>query len=65
MIKAAESNGGIASGNYYFRFKSHSEIASELRSSLSVSPYREGSSIIFISATGVQPQKLLLSEYLF
>lgn len=59
VIKAAESNGGIASGNYYFRFKSHSEIASELRSSLSVSPYREGSSIIFISATGVQPQKLI------
>lgn len=59
VIKPADSNGSIAVGNYFFRFKSHSELASELRSSLAVSPYREGSSIIFISATGVQPQKLI------
>ncbi len=46
-------------GNYMFRFNSHSTIASGFRSSLSVSPYREGSSIIFISTTGHQPQKLV------
>jgi capsular exopolysaccharide synthesis family protein len=46
-------------GDYMFRFNSHSAIASGFRSSLSVSPYREGSSIIFISTTGQQPQKLV------
>lgn len=46
-------------GNYLFRFNSHSAIASGFRSALSVSPYREGSSIIFISTTGQQPQKLV------
>lgn len=46
-------------GTYMFRFNSHSAIASGFRSSLSVSPYREGSSIIFISTTGQQPQKLV------
>jgi len=47
------------SGNYCFRFNSNAFIASRFRSSLSVSPYSEGSSIIFISATGHQPQKLV------
>jgi uncharacterized protein involved in exopolysaccharide biosynthesis len=46
-------------GSYMFRFNSHSAIASQFRSSLSVSPYREESSIIFISTTGQQPQKLV------
>lgn len=46
------------SGEYYVRFNSHSSVATLYRSSLSVSPYSEGSSIIFISATGLQPKKL-------
>jgi capsular exopolysaccharide synthesis family protein len=46
-------------GSYMFKFNSHSAVASVFRSSLSVSPYREGSSIIFIATTGQQPQKLV------
>lgn len=47
------------SGKYYVIFNSHASVASKLRSSLGVSPYRDGSSIIFLSANGHQPQKLV------
>ena len=57
-IQPSESGAWPASGEYYVRFNSHSSVATRYRSSLSVSPYSEGSSIIFISATGLQPRKL-------
>lgn len=58
-VNPLSPEGSIAPGSYMFRFNSHSSIASTLRSSLSVSPYREGSSIIYISVLGHQPQKLV------
>lgn len=58
-IKAAPGRSAPVPGTYMFRFNSHSAIASSLRGALNVAPYREGSSIIFISTTGQQPQKLV------
>ena len=59
VIRPSASGKWPVSGEFYVRFNSHSSVASLYRSSLSVKPYSEGSSIIFISATGQQPQKLV------
>ena len=45
--------------SYEFVFKSHSQLTSEYRGSLAVSPYREGSSILFISSVGTSPGKII------
>ncbi|TAJ13220.1 polysaccharide biosynthesis tyrosine autokinase [Marinilabiliaceae bacterium JC017] len=45
--------------DYYFLFRSHASLAGEYRGRLGVSPFREGSSILFISATGTTPGKLI------
>ncbi|WP_430815582.1 GumC family protein [Carboxylicivirga sp. RSCT41] len=45
--------------SYYFIFKSHSQLTSEYRSSLGVAPYREGSSILFITSVGTSPGKIV------
>ncbi len=56
----ANGNGRIPTkGEYYITFNSHNRLASRYRSSLNVTPYGESASIIFISATGHQPQKLV------
>jgi capsular exopolysaccharide synthesis family protein len=47
------------SGQYYAMFNSHANITGQFRSLLSVSAYREGSSIMFISLTGHQPHKMV------
>lgn len=57
-IQPSASTKWPVSGEYYIRFNSNNSVASLYRSSLTVSPYSEGSSIIFISATGLQPRKL-------
>lgn len=44
---------------YYITFNSHANITGKFREGLSVSNYREGSSIIFIGTRGEQPQKLV------
>ncbi len=44
---------------YYIIFNSHANITGRFREGLSVSNYREGSSIIFIGTRGEQPQKLV------
>ena len=43
---------------FYFYFRSHDWLASSYRGRISVSPYREGSSIIYISSTGINPKKI-------
>jgi capsular exopolysaccharide synthesis family protein len=43
---------------YYFIFRSHDFLASQYRSRLGLSPYREGSSILFLSVSGKTPSKL-------
>ncbi|TRX70279.1 tyrosine-protein kinase [Carboxylicivirga sp. M1479] len=45
--------------SYYFIFKSHQQLTSEYRGSLGVSPYREGSSILFISSVGTSRGKIV------
>ncbi|MCG8580950.1 MAG: polysaccharide biosynthesis tyrosine autokinase [Bacteroidales bacterium] len=45
--------------SYYFIFKTHSQLTSEYRSSLGVAPYREGSSILFITSVGTSPNKII------
>ncbi len=49
----------LFSNEYFVIFNSHSNITSRFRESLTVSNYREGSSIIFISTRGEQPQKIV------
>ena len=49
----------LSDAAYYVTFNSHASITNQLRQGLSVSNYSEGSSIIFISTTGIQPQKLV------
>lgn len=48
---------GKPSGNYFVTFQSHERLTGMYRSRVAVSNYREGSSIVFISATGHNPQK--------
>ncbi len=43
---------------YYFFFRSHDWLASTYRGKIQVSPYREGSSIIYISSTGTNTSKI-------
>ncbi|MBS2212436.1 polysaccharide biosynthesis tyrosine autokinase [Carboxylicivirga mesophila] len=45
--------------SYYFIFKSHQQLTSEYRNGLGVSPYSEGSSILFISSIGANRAKLV------
>ena len=55
-----KANVSIVSGTkYHFVFKSHKQLTSEYRGSLSVAPYREGSSILFISSVGTSPGKIV------
>ncbi len=44
---------------YHFVFKSHNQLTNEYRSTLGVQPYSEGSSILFISSTGTNHQKIV------
>ncbi|SMO44967.1 capsular exopolysaccharide family [Saccharicrinis carchari] len=43
---------------YYFYFRSHDWLAAAYRGKIQVSPYKEGSSIIYISSTGTNPHKI-------
>lgn len=43
---------------YYFFFRSHDWLANTYRGKIQVSPYREGSSIIYISSTGTNTVKI-------
>ncbi|MCU4175942.1 GumC family protein [Carboxylicivirga sp. N1Y90] len=43
---------------YYVVFKSHNQLAGEYRGSLGVSPYREGSNIVFITSVGTNTEKI-------
>ncbi|WP_289054663.1 polysaccharide biosynthesis tyrosine autokinase [Carboxylicivirga marina] len=45
--------------SYYFIFKTHQQLTSEYRSTLGVAPYREGSSILFISSIGTSRGKIV------
>jgi capsular exopolysaccharide synthesis family protein len=50
---------GIREGvNYYFYFRSHNWLASSYRNRIGVSPYKEGSSILYISTTGTNTEKI-------
>jgi hypothetical protein len=44
---------------YYFYFRSHSWLASVYRNKIGVSPYKEGSSILYISTTGTNTHKII------
>ncbi len=52
---------GITSGKreYFVQFHSHHQLTSRYRSRVSVNNYREGSSIVFIGATGHNPHKIV------
>jgi capsular exopolysaccharide synthesis family protein len=52
---------GITSGNgdYFVQFNSHDQLTSRYRSRVSVTNYREGSSIVFIGVTGHNPHKIV------
>ncbi|MCU4155728.1 polysaccharide biosynthesis tyrosine autokinase [Carboxylicivirga sp. A043] len=55
-----KSNVSLTPGtSYYFIFKTHQQLTSEYRSSLGVAPYREGSSILFITSIGTSPSKIV------
>jgi capsular exopolysaccharide synthesis family protein len=55
-----KSNVSLTPGDsYYFIFKSHNQLTSEYRSSLGVAPYREGSSILFITSIGTSASKIV------
>jgi len=45
--------------NYHCVFKSHNQLANEFRGVLSVTPYSEGSSILFVSSTGTSRSKII------
>ncbi|MCW3807602.1 GumC family protein [Plebeiibacterium marinum] len=44
---------------YYFYFRSHDWLTNTYRSNITVSPYKEGSSIIYISTTGTNTSKII------
>ncbi|WP_430809985.1 MULTISPECIES: GumC family protein [unclassified Carboxylicivirga] len=44
---------------YSFSFQSHRQLTSQYRGGLGVTPYREGSSILFISSVGTNTDKLI------
>ncbi len=44
---------------YYFYFRSHDWLADNYRWRVSVSPYKDGSSIIYISTTGLNTSKII------
>ncbi|PZX12321.1 capsular exopolysaccharide synthesis family protein [Breznakibacter xylanolyticus] len=50
--------GSFAGKSYYVVFRAHSDLASMYRGRLSVTNYREGSSIMFLGVTGPTPEKL-------
>jgi len=54
-------NDGLTSGagEYFVQFHSHNQLTSRYRSRVSVSNYREGSSIVFIGSTGNNPRKIV------
>jgi capsular exopolysaccharide synthesis family protein len=45
--------------SYYFYFRSHDWLASTYRNKIGVSPYKEGSSILYISTTGTNTHKII------
>ncbi len=49
----------VGKGEYFVQFHSHDQLTSRYRSRVSVSNYREGSSIVFIGATGHNPHKIV------
>jgi hypothetical protein len=57
-IELSETNSWPKEGEYYVKFNSNREVASKYRSSLMVTPYSEGSSIVFVTVSGQQAQKL-------
>ncbi len=58
-IHSASPEGRFINATYYVKFNSNASITGQLRSGLTVTNYREGSSIIFIGTRGEQPQKLV------
>ncbi len=52
---------GLSSGQgeYFVQFHSHDQLTARYRSRVSVSNYREGSSIVFIGSTGHNPHKII------
>ncbi|GAF05307.1 GumC family protein [Saccharicrinis fermentans] len=57
-FKIDSKAGAVPDVDYYFYFRSHDWLASSYRHRISVSPYKEGSSIIYISATGTNTQRI-------
>ncbi|MGQ1946490.1 polysaccharide biosynthesis tyrosine autokinase [Geofilum sp. OHC36d9] len=57
-VELSETGSWPEAGEYYVKFNSQSAVASKYRSSLAVTPYSEGSSIVFVTVSGQQPQKL-------
>jgi capsular exopolysaccharide synthesis family protein len=52
-------NGELSEGNaYHIKFRSPEDVANQYRSTLSISSYSEGSSIMFLQQTGKTPAKL-------
>lgn len=48
----------LPQAKYYFFFRSHDWLANTYRGKIQVSPYREGSSIIYVSSTGTNTLKI-------
>lgn len=59
-FKISANNGSMPNDiEYYFYFRSNDWLANTYRAQISVQPYKEGSSIIYISTTGSNTQKIL------
>lgn len=58
-IHSSSQEAHSLNATYYVKFNSNASITGQLRSGLTVTNYREGSSIIFIGTLGEQPQKLV------
>ncbi len=59
-FKLTNNNGGLNTEvEYYFYFRSHNWLANNYRWRVSVSPYKDGSSIIYISTTGLNTNKIV------
>ena len=59
LVKPSSAENSVKVGEYYVVFNSHESITNQFRAGLTVTNYREGSSIIFIGTSGEQPQKLV------
>lgn len=58
-IQGLASESRLSENDYYVVFNSHASITDRFREGLTVTNYREGSSIIFIGTKGEQHQKLV------